>query len=363
MRTISAAMLAHLAGDTRTLANMWKITRQDGNVYGFTDHDVAIEYGGVLYGTLGGFSSSQLEITGDLSTSNAEMMALFDNGPVNEKDIIGGLWNNAMVQLFMVNYMDLTMGQVTLASGYTGQFKIMNGKYVSELRGLAQLVQQDSGQIYSPTCRASLGDSRCTINLAPYTYNGTVTGVGATRTTFFDTGLTQAGPVQPYTDNNGLYVPTTAPYTVTAVPPAGGAWVSDIGVKDVNGNSFQAVTGAPNTGQYSVTGGLYTFNLNNYGQLVYLSFNYAQSYFAYGTIKFLTGQNAGYSQDIKMNALGSLTLALPMPNPIAVGDTYTAIAGCDRQISTCIGRFNNVIHFRGEPFIPGMDNMVRLQTN
>ena len=40
------------------------------------------------------------------------------------------------------------------------------------------------------------------------------------------------------------------------------------------------------------------------------------------------------------------------------GDTYNAIAGCDKTIGTCASRFSNAVNFRGEPYVPGMDKML-----
>lgn len=363
MRTISPAMLAHLASDTRTVCNMWQITRKDAQVFGFTDHDTPIKYNGVVYGTLGGFSTHALEFEDTGAPTNTEVIALFDSGPVNESDILAGLWDNALVNVFMINYMDLTMGQVSLASGFTGQFQVMNGKYVAEFRGLAQLIQQDAGEVYSPTCRASLGDSRCTVPLGPLTYNGTVSAV-LSRMVVDDPGLTAFTAItSEFIDATGHYIPTTGPYTITPAPPNGAAWASNVSVMDGNGRTYTAVGSAPGEGQYTAIAGVYTFNSADAGVAVFINFNYTISYFAYGTIKFTSGQNAGYSTDIKSNSTGSITFALPLPHPVAVGDTYTAIAGCDRNFSTCKNRFNNVIHFRGEPYIPGTDNMVRLQSH
>jgi uncharacterized phage protein (TIGR02218 family) len=54
----------------------------------------------------------------------------------------------------------------------------------------------------------------------------------------------------------------------------------------------------------------------------------------------------------------ALVLALPMGKTIQAGDTFNAIAGCDKTKQTCIGKFSNIINFRGEPDVPGMDKML-----
>lgn len=361
MRTISNAMKAHLAGDALTIATCWRVQRAiDGAMFGFTDHDSPLIVNGETYISFAGYQASALQMSSDLSTNNLEVNALFvETGPVNRVDIEAGLWNFSAVTIFIVNYADLTMGTVVMSSGVLGQFQCMNGRYVAELRGLAQLMQTEMGQQFSPTCRASLGDSRCKFNISGMTYSGTVGGVVG-RTGITDTGLTAVGPTVPYYDTQGHNIPGTYPYQITAVSPTGGTWQSGISVVGADG-AVWTPAGSTGTNQYTVSGGLYTFDVTNAGQQVHINFNYAIGYYAFGLLTFTSGLNAGYSMDVRTSSVGALTLALPMARAIQVGDTYTVTPGCDRTAGTCNARFNNIVNFRGEPFIPGPDTIFRIQ--
>ena len=361
MRTISTALTAHLAGEVLTTATLWKITRRDGQVFGFTDHDSDLTVSGVTYASTGGHTSSAMVWSDDLSNSNQEVTAVFDHSAITRADVMAGLWDYAAVTLYLVNYMDLTMGTLPLTTGVLGQVTLKRGQFVAELRGLAQLLTQEMGSLYSSTCRAQLGDSRCKVNLTPLTFSGAVTGVTNARV-FADTSMTQAGPVLPYT-SPGYTIPSANPWTITPVIPQGGSWASDAGVTNAQtGAVFTKVTGAPAVGQYSVSAGVYTFNSTNGGTQVTIAMTYAQGYFTYGTLLWLTGQNAGYRMDVRQFSPGSVTLALPMTYPISVGDTYTLVAGCDKTATTCRQRFGNFQNFRGEPYIPGTDSILRPQS-
>ena len=83
----------------------------------------------------------------------------------------------------------------------------------------------------------------------------------------------------------------------------------------------------------------------------------ASGHFTNGVVTFTSGDNNTYKSEILLHTGGPATfhLALAMPNPIQVGDSFTAVAGCDKRLSTCRDKFNNVIRFRGEPYIPGAD--------
>jgi uncharacterized phage protein (TIGR02218 family) len=86
----------------------------------------------------------------------------------------------------------------------------------------------------------------------------------------------------------------------------------------------------------------------------------AAGYFTFARLTWTSGANAGYSMEIKTHAAsGVMTLQLPMPYAVAVGDAYSLIPGCDKLLTTCRDKFSNVDNFRGEPHLPGMDAILR----
>jgi uncharacterized phage protein (TIGR02218 family) len=78
----------------------------------------------------------------------------------------------------------------------------------------------------------------------------------------------------------------------------------------------------------------------------------AADYFSLGTVLFTSGANAGVTRSVRTFAGGLFTLALPLLAPVKPGDTFTAYPGCDKLKATCEGKFANVVHFRGFPFVP-----------
>ncbi|BAT61219.1 hypothetical protein GJW-30_1_03776 [Variibacter gotjawalensis] len=90
---------------------------------------------------------------------------------------------------------------------------------------------------------------------------------------------------------------------------------------------------------------------------------FAAQMFAAGKLTWTSGANGGSSTEIKAHAVngGEVRLAFwqPVPRPIAVGDAFRAVAGCDKRFETCRDRFANAVNFRGFPHIPGNDFLVR----
>jgi uncharacterized phage protein (TIGR02218 family) len=85
----------------------------------------------------------------------------------------------------------------------------------------------------------------------------------------------------------------------------------------------------------------------------------AANIFAYGSLRFLEGQNCGLSVDILASDGDGVTLAQRLEMPFVPYILVELIEGCDKQISTCATRFANAVNFRGEPYLPGNDLLTR----
>lgn len=96
----------------------------------------------------------------------------------------------------------------------------------------------------------------------------------------------------------------------------------------------------------------------------------AAEYFVEGPLTFNTGNNAGHTRTVKVFASGAFTVALPFDYEIQIGDTFTAIAGCQKRherttdnpggISDCVDKFDNILNFQGEPHLVGIDELTAL---
>ena len=81
--------------------------------------------------------------------------------------------------------------------------------------------------------------------------------------------------------------------------------------------------------------------------------------FAQGTITGVAGANAGLSRTVAGFVSGSnVTVKAAFLYPIAAGDQFELLPGCDRTIATCTNVFNNATHFGGFPYIPTPETAV-----
>lgn len=194
MKQISSQLAAHIAREVTTLCTCWLLTRTDGLVMGFTDHDSDLVISSVTYFAETGFTPSAVASNATMAVDNLEVEGMLSSGAILEADIMAGLYDFAAIQIFMVNYADLTQGILKLRSGWLGEVSLSRQHFTAEVRGLAQLLQQNIGELFSPSCRASLGDSRCKLNLSPYTVSTTVTSA-ASQQVFTASGLTGASGI------------------------------------------------------------------------------------------------------------------------------------------------------------------------
>ncbi len=171
MKSISPNLQSHLDSGTTTLCWCWKLTRNDGETLGFTDHDVAVTFDGVTYEAVSGFTASEVQSTLGLSVDNLTVLGALSSDTINEKHLAAGLYDNAAIEIWRVNWA-APDSRVLMRKGNIGEVKRGKCAFQAEVRGLAHLLNQPTGRAYGYSCDADLGDARCTIDLTDPRYRG-----------------------------------------------------------------------------------------------------------------------------------------------------------------------------------------------
>lgn len=181
-----------LAYDVVTPAYCWRIERKDGIVLGFTSHDVDLTFNGVTYEARTGFTPTSVDTTNELSVDNMDVDAALSSDRITEDDIAAGLYDYSKITVYLVNWHNLSDRKLILRRGTLGRVNYSKDAFTAEVRGLTEAFQQKSGALYQKLCRADFGDAKCKINLANYTYSGTVTRI-LNDSTFTTTATQTAG--------------------------------------------------------------------------------------------------------------------------------------------------------------------------
>jgi hypothetical protein len=163
MRTLDIGFKAHIESGATTLATCWKITRSDEVVFGFTDHDQQLSFGGADYLPMLDGSEVPARLGGQVDTG--EVIGVLRSDAISEDDIAAGLFDGAGVETWRVNWCDVSQ-RVLLRRATIGEIVREDGQFRAELRSGQQALNRVRGRVYSPLCDAVLGDARCGVSHA-----------------------------------------------------------------------------------------------------------------------------------------------------------------------------------------------------
>ncbi len=164
MRQLDPGLRAHLDGECTTLCFCWKLTRTDGVILGFTDHDRQIQFDGTNFEALAGFEGSAAEAALGLNIDTQEVAGAFSSNLLREEDLAAGRYDNARVETWIVNWNDIFEREF-LRVGFLGEITREDSRFMAEFRSLTNQLDQTSGRRYMPLCDADLGDGQCGVDL------------------------------------------------------------------------------------------------------------------------------------------------------------------------------------------------------
>lgn len=211
MRTLSSALNAGAA--TLTWSTCTRVTRRDGTIERYTDHDRNITVGAETFLARQGYTHTSLRASTRMDPNSVDLAGPIYIDGVDVDDLRQGAYDSAFVELFLVNWQNANLAE-TLIAGWLGDIRYDGEQYETEIRGLAQKLNDTTiVEVYTPDCRADLGDSRCKVSLAAFTVAGTVSSVTTARRAFVASSVpTAAGGELTWTSgaNSGLTVEVKA---------------------------------------------------------------------------------------------------------------------------------------------------------
>lgn len=177
MRAVPPGLAAHLAGDATTLCHCWRVTRRDGAVLGFTDHDRSLVFDGLAFAAGSGFEASATEEESGLAPHGGDVRGGFSSEAISDADLAAGRYDGARVEVFRVNWAN-PADRLLLKVQIIGEVSRTGTDFTADLRPLAHLLAQPQGRTYGRSCSAALGDGACGLALADGVHRATGT-IGA----------------------------------------------------------------------------------------------------------------------------------------------------------------------------------------
>ena len=286
------------------LVTLWIITRTDGTILRFTDHNSDISllddtapFTKRVYSPVGGFDASAKQRLSGLRSRNFEARGIIDAAVITDEDIRKGFYNDAKIQERVVDWKYPWAGFAVNNIYWIHELTWDGFQWRAQLAGASRWLREPVGGTYNRVCDRDLGDDDCQVDIP--------------------------GGVAFFPQDAGETAITV--YNIAVSIEFTSGFFPKILVR--------------------------SFDVQN---------NYVDDWFKYGKLTWLTGDNVGTSQEIAkyVDSNGDFQLRTPTPNQILIGDTFDVHAGCNKLNTTCIEKFHNIQHNGGFPFLPGNDRLI-----
>ncbi len=263
-------------------------------------------HSGVVFKSAAGLTPSAIEQRLNEAV-NLELTGIFTEDTFTRDDVLNGYWDFGEIEIFSAPWDTPAMGELLHFRGNLGEFKDYESFFTAEGRGMIARLSANPTAVTTRTCRVrQFKDSKCgftgdTVTIDSITYSLTL---NSTEASWYRTG----------------------------------AWGRMIGI-EVGAGTTTLPLGNPIPPSGFFNNGVLTINSGEHAGLKreILGYDYSSET---GTINLSVKRSFPTFEE---GAIGSITLE----------------AGCNRTLEDC-RKYNNVINFRGEPYIPGIEAMNRI---
>lgn len=171
MRDIPTEMAARIGSGAARLCHAWIVTRRDGTVAGFTDHDRDLMVQGVVCRAASGWTQGAGESAIGASPGGFAASGVLDDEAMSEADLADGIYDGAAVALWRVDWSAPALA-VRLWSGRLARVRRDGTGFVADLEGPAAALDRVVGRTYGRDCDAILGDRRCGVDVDAFPGQG-----------------------------------------------------------------------------------------------------------------------------------------------------------------------------------------------
>ena len=148
-----------------TLAFLWRVERADGITLGFTSHDRDLTRDSLTYRAAPGMVPSAIHQSDGFDADDVELDGALASGAFTDADLRAGRWDGAQLIVSAVDWSDPGAEAIVLIRGSFGSVALKEGAFSVGLRGATGVFDRPVSEETSPSCRASLGDRRCRVDL------------------------------------------------------------------------------------------------------------------------------------------------------------------------------------------------------
>lgn len=246
----------------------------------------------VFKSAAGMIPSEMAQSFGEASTM--EFQGLYSDGIFSAEDILNGSFIDAFVEIFASPWDNPNLGELVFFTGHLGDLEHYGTYFKGEIRGLSAKLSQETGPVTSRNCRVAFRSTACGHTASTVTIGGNTFNIQYSGTL------------------GGNVIQSTRSFLTVSLTP----WPDPI----IPQNFFQ-------NGKVTI---------NGVTRQIASSTSFAEDAIPEPEVPLI------------------LTLKRPFPFTPELGDAVTIIAGCNKRVEDC-RKFNNIVNFRGEPYVPGIE--------
>lgn len=151
--------------DLTTACLCWRLVRADGVALGFTTHDRDLVIDGLAYRAAPGMLPSAVSVSDGFDADSVDVKGALSSDAITATDLKAGRWDGAALSIFMTDWEAPGAETLHVARGTLGEVSVEGEAFEAELRGPTAALDSAVVEQTSPTCRASLGDKRCRVDM------------------------------------------------------------------------------------------------------------------------------------------------------------------------------------------------------
>ncbi|MDR0572172.1 MAG: DUF2163 domain-containing protein [Rickettsiales bacterium] len=188
MKILGSSTLELLDNNNFNFVKCFKITLKNHEVLTYTENSEDLIVDNLVYRSCDGIDLKTINQYGDATENSVNIVGFVNDGNINERDIVMGKFDDAKIDIFLVNKNVLDGEKIYLSKGYFKDIQLIDDKFFINIEGILTALKKPITENYSPLCRASFCDVRCKLNEENHSFVGSVDGVNS-KISFFSNDL------------------------------------------------------------------------------------------------------------------------------------------------------------------------------
>jgi hypothetical protein len=163
MRDIPEDLAARIESGAATLCHAWVLTRTDGVVMGFTDHDRDLNLAGVICRAGTGWTHGAAETSIGLAAGSMAAQGVLADEGITDADIAAGRYDGAALEFWRVDWERPDL-RAKMWAGRLSALRRQGESFTADVEGPMAALERVVGRTFTRDCDAVLGDARCRVD-------------------------------------------------------------------------------------------------------------------------------------------------------------------------------------------------------